>query len=64
MRAAVSFAREQGMLPVSIKGGGHNVAGLAVCDGGVMIDLSQMREGIAVDTGAASAPGRAGGCSW
>ncbi len=30
-------------LPLSVKGGGHGVAGDAVCDGGVMLDLSQMR---------------------
>lgn len=35
-------------LPVAIRGGGHNVAGHAVCDGGVMIDLSRMR-GVRVD---------------
>jgi hypothetical protein len=40
--ASVDFAREHG-LPVSIRGGGHNVAGHAVCDGGLMIDLSPMR---------------------
>lgn len=40
--AAVNFAREM-HLPVSIRGGAHNVAGHAVCDGGVMIDLSAMR---------------------
>ena len=44
---AVNFARQTG-LEVSIRGGGHNVAGLAVCDGGVMIDLSRMK-GIHVD---------------
>ncbi len=38
----VSFARDQN-LPVSIRGGAHNVAGHAVCDDGVMIDLSLMR---------------------
>lgn len=38
----VNFAREQGLL-LAIKGGGHNVAGNAVCDGGVMLDLSLMR---------------------
>ncbi|MGB3315560.1 MAG: FAD-dependent oxidoreductase, partial [Albidovulum sp.] len=40
--AAVNHARKHN-LPVSIKGGGHNVAGHAVCDDGVMIDLSGMR---------------------
>lgn len=44
---AVTFAREQGLL-VSIRGGGHNVAGSAVCDGGLMIDLAPMK-GIRVD---------------
>ena len=44
---AVAFARER-RLPISIRGGGHNVAGHAVCDGGVMIDLSPMR-GVRVD---------------
>ena len=38
----VSYARDN-KLPVSIRGGGHNVAGHAVCDDGVMIDLSLMR---------------------
>lgn len=40
--SAVRFARSQG-LPVAVRGGGHNVAGHAVCDTGVMIDLSLMR---------------------
>lgn len=39
--AAVDFARDL-TLPLSIKGGGHNVAGKAVCDGGLMIDLERM----------------------
>lgn len=43
----VNFAREHG-LPLSIKGGGHSVAGNAVCDGGLMLDLSSMK-GIRVD---------------
>jgi len=40
--AAVNFARDQGLL-VAVRGGGHGVAGHAVCDGGMMIDLSSMR---------------------
>jgi FAD/FMN-containing dehydrogenase len=40
--AAVRFARDHD-LPIAIRGGGHNVAGTAVCDGGVVIDLSAMR---------------------
>jgi FAD/FMN-containing dehydrogenase len=39
---AVNFARDQDLL-LSIKAGGHNVAGNAVNDGGLVIDLSQMR---------------------
>ena len=38
----VAFARDQGLL-VSVRAGGHNIAGSAVCDAGVMIDLSAMK---------------------
>ena len=41
--AAVVFARDNGLL-VSIKGGGHNVAGTAIAEGGLMLDMSRMRE--------------------
>ncbi len=44
---AVHFARTHHLL-VAVRGGGHNVAGNAVCDGGLMIDLSPMK-GIRVD---------------
>lgn len=46
---AVRFARQHGLL-VAVRGGGHNVSGNAVCDGGLVIDLSQMT-GIRVDPG-------------
>jgi FAD/FMN-containing dehydrogenase len=38
----VRFAREQD-LPLSIRGGGHNVAGNAVCDGGVMLHMGKLK---------------------
>jgi FAD/FMN-containing dehydrogenase len=40
--AAVRFARERGM-DIAVRGGGHNVAGTATCDDGIVIDLSAMR---------------------
>jgi len=43
----VAFAREHDLV-LSVRGGGHNVAGHAVCDGGVMLDLSLMK-GLRVD---------------
>ncbi len=45
--SCVRFAREHDLL-VSVRGGGHSIAGKAVCDGGLMIDLSGMK-GIRVD---------------
>src|SRR5262245_29816636 len=39
---AVRFARDHD-LEIAIRGGGHNVAGTAVCDGGIVFDLSAMR---------------------
>lgn len=42
VRRAVLFAREHDLMP-SVKGGGHNVAGSAVCDGGLMLDFSRMK---------------------
>lgn len=40
--AALRFGREQGFA-VAVRGGGHNVAGNATCDGGIVIDLSPMK---------------------
>ncbi len=42
VRAAIDFAREAGAV-LAVRGGGHNIAGSAVCDGGVMIDLTPMK---------------------
>lgn len=39
---AVNFARDHRAI-LAVRGGGHNIAGNAVCDGGVMLDLSRMR---------------------
>jgi hypothetical protein len=47
VRTAVNFARQEG-LTVAIRGGGHNGAGLGVCDHGMVIDLSPMK-GVRVD---------------
>jgi FAD/FMN-containing dehydrogenase len=59
--AAVHFARDHD-LPLSVKGCGHNVAGNAVCDDGLMIDLSPMR-GVHVDAKARTARIQ-GGATW
>jgi FAD/FMN-containing dehydrogenase len=55
--AALGFARERG-LEVSVRGGAHGTAGTAVCDGGLMVDLSLLNA-VAVDPAARRA--RAGG---
>src|SRR5262245_113579 len=39
---AVDLAKKYGLV-VAVRGGGHNIAGSAVCDGGLLIDLSPMR---------------------
>jgi FAD/FMN-containing dehydrogenase len=58
---AVRYARDRG-LAVSVKGGGHSIAGLSVCDDGLMIDLSLMKA-ISVDPDARTATA-AGGVLW
>jgi FAD/FMN-containing dehydrogenase len=55
---AVKFARTNNLL-VSVRGGGHNVAGHAVCDGGLMIDLSTLKD-IHVDPKARTARAQPG----
>src|SRR5690349_19820580 len=42
VRTAVDFARERG-LPLAVRGGGHNIAGSALVNDGLVIDLSGMR---------------------
>ena len=59
--AAVRSARER-ELPIAIRGGGHAVAGHAVCDGGLVIDLSAMT-GVRVDPLAGTVRAQ-GGCLW
>ena len=59
--AALALARRTG-LEVSVRGGGHNVAGRAVTDGGVMISLADMNA-VAVDPGRATVTAE-GGATW
>jgi FAD/FMN-containing dehydrogenase len=59
--AAVRFARTHGVL-VSVKGGGHNITGNAVCEGGLMIDLSPMKS-VRVDLAKRTARAE-GGLTW
>ncbi len=54
----VEFARSH-EVPLSIRGGGHSVAGKAVCDGGLMLDLSPMK-GIRVEPARRTAEAQAG----
>ena len=58
---ALALARSCGV-EVSVRGGGHNVAGRAVADGGLMIDLSEMK-GIHVDPEARTLRAQ-GGVTW
>ena len=57
---AVAFAREQGLL-VAVRGGGHSFPGYSMCNGGLVIDLSEMR-GVRVDPIAKTA--RVAGGAW
>jgi FAD/FMN-containing dehydrogenase len=56
--ASVNFGRDNQLL-ISVRGGGHGVAGHAVCDGGLVVDLSEMR---AVGVNPEERTARAGGC--
>src|SRR2546425_9604381 len=59
--AAIGFARSHG-LEIAVRGGGHNFAGFATCEGGLMVSLSGLR-GVAVDAGARRAV-CGGGATW
>ena len=59
--ACVKFARRHGLL-VSVRGGGHSVSGKAVCDGGLVIDLSEMNA-VRVDPVRRTARAE-GGATW
>ncbi|HEU5155877.1 MAG TPA: FAD-binding oxidoreductase [Streptosporangiaceae bacterium] len=59
--AALQFARNE-RLVVAVRGGGHNVAGFATCDDGIVIDLSALK-GIRVDPAARTARAQ-GGVLW
>src|SRR5213083_3392715 len=58
---AVNFARDSGLL-LAVRGGGHNGAGLGTCEGGVVIDLSPIKD-IEVDPNARTVR-VGGGCTW
>lgn len=59
--AAVGFARSEGLV-AAVRGGSHNVAGNATCDGGLVIDLSPMKEA-QVDAEAMTVVAQ-GGLTW
>ena len=57
----VDLARTEG-LPLAVRGGGHSIPGFSSVDGGIVLDLSQMR-GIQVDPARRTATAQAG-CTW
>ena len=58
---SVNFAREHGLL-VAVRRGGHSISGKSVCDGGIVINLSQMK-GVRVDPVGRTARAE-GGAIW
>jgi UDP-N-acetylenolpyruvoylglucosamine reductase len=60
--AAIAYARER-ELPVAVRGGGHNIAGLSTCDDGLVVDLSEMKA-IEVDPDKRTARAEPGCAGW
>src|SRR2546428_11797260 len=58
---SIVFARDH-HLPLAVRGGGHNVSGNALCDDGLVIDLSPMKE-VRIDTERRTAV-VGGGVTW
>src|SRR5437016_12270315 len=58
---AVTFARDH-RVPLSVRGGGHGVSGTAICEGGLVVDLSSMNA-VQVDPGRQLATAE-GGATW
>ena len=61
VRGAVRFAREEG-LPISVRGGGHGIAGLCIGEGAVVVDLVGLRD-VKVDPDTKTAIA-GGGATW
>jgi FAD/FMN-containing dehydrogenase len=61
VQTAIRFGRDND-LPIAIRGGGHNAAGLAVCEGGIVIDLGAMRDVIVDPVKRTARAG--GGATW
>jgi FAD/FMN-containing dehydrogenase len=59
--ATIAVARDRGV-PLSVRGGGHSVVGFGSCDGGIVLDLSLLRD-VTVDA-ASSRAWAGGGCTW
>ena len=61
VQSAIRFARENN-IPIAIRGGGHNAAGLAMCEGGLVVDLRGMRDVVVDVVGRTVRAG--GGATW
>ena len=61
VQSAIRFALDNG-LPIAVRGGGHNAAGLSVSDGGLVIDLGGMRDVVVDPTSRTARAG--GGATW